>query len=356
MDTRDQKLKICYFGNYVSDFSRNRIFQSGLKQNGAQVVECQDMSRGLTKYYRLWKKHQKIKNDYDVMIVGYPGHVVAPFAKLISSKKVVLDALCSLYEGEIISRQSSRRWSIKGLQIWLIDFLAYFFVDLVLVESEAQKKFFIKRFFVSPNKCQVVYTGADDSVFFPDPNIKKKKTFTAVFRGRFLPEAGVDVVVRAAKLLEGKGIDFLIIGGGLENKKILKLISDLKPSNLFLESRRLSDGELRAEMLSCHVSLGQFANHERLSRTIPHKAFESLALGLPYLTARSEGVSEMLTDEQNCVMTEANDPESLSNKIVFLRDNYVTNEIAQRGFVLYQNNFSPLKLGERIVGLLRLLG
>lgn len=345
-------MKICYFGIYKSDFSRNKIFQSGLVKNGVHVIECQDTSKGLVKFWRLWKKHRKLKDKYDVMMVGYPGQIVAPFAKLISQKKIVLDALCSLYEGEIISRKSARKWHPNAWSIWLIDFFAYLFADMVLVETEAQKQFFVKKFFVNPKKIAVVYTGADDSLFYPDPSIKKRDRFTAVFRGRFLPEAGVDVIIKAAKILENEDIDILIIGSGLLDKEISALVSAINPKNLLMESKHLSFDEMRKLMLSCHVSFGQFANHERLERTIPHKAFESLALGLPYITARTKGISEMLEDKVNCFMVNPNDPKDLAEKILYLKNNQkLADEISFKGFKLFEEKFNPVVLAKRIISL-----
>ena len=347
------KIKICYFGIFNPDFSRNKVYISGLKALGAQIIECRDRSGGLLKYWRLLKKHRAIRKDYDVMVVGYPGQIIAVFAKFLSKKKVVLDALCSLYEAEVISRNSTRRFHLRGIKIWLIDFFAYLFADMILVETEAQKQFFIKKFFVNPAKIAVVYTGADNSLFYPDSSIKKRNKFTAVFRGRFLPEAGVDVIIEAVKILEDKDVDILIIGSGLLDKEINALISTLKPKNLSVESRHLSFGEIRRLMLSCHISLGQFADHERLDRTIPHKAFESLALGLPYVTARAKGISEILRDGENCFMTNPADPKDLSDKILYLKNNPdLMAKIGRNGYDLYNKKFRPDILAKKIISLL----
>ena len=82
-------MKICYFGIYNSGFGRNKIYIEALKKAGHTVIECRDDSKGLIKYFRLWQKHRTIKNDYDFVIVGYPGHMVVPWAKLLSKKKVL---------------------------------------------------------------------------------------------------------------------------------------------------------------------------------------------------------------------------------------------------------------------------
>ena len=76
----------------------------------------------------------------------------------------------------------------------------------------------------------------------------------------------------------------------------------------------LSYNELNEKMLSCHVSLGQLANNQRLSRTLPCKLFESLALGLPYLTGRNAGVLELLKENETCLIVESESPNELAKK------------------------------------------
>jgi len=106
-------------------------------------------------------------------------------------------------------------------------------------------------------------------------------------------------------------------------------------------------------MLSCHISLGQFADHERLDRTIPHKAFESLALGLPYVTARAKGILEILRDGENCFMTNPADSKALSEKIIQIKNELsATQKIRNNGFDLYKSNFTPDILAKKIISLL----
>ena len=342
-------MKICYFGIYNPDESRNRIYMRGFRQLGVDIIECRDNSRGFVKYFKLFKKHWKIRNDYDLMIVGYPGHSVVPLAKIISRKKVFFDALCSMYEGVVISRQKFSPFSLSAFYYKMIDLLAVRFADIILLETQNQKKYFENNFGQS-SKYRVVYTGADDSIYHPDLNIKKRDKFTVVFRGKFLPEAGVKYVISAAKFLENENVDFLIIGNGWLEKEVIQQIEDLKPLNLEFVNKFVPDGELQRMMLSCHISLGQFENHERLMRTVPHKAYESLALGLPYVTARADGVSEILTDRVNCIMVNPSDPQDLARKILELRDDpSLVESLAEKGLELYKNKFTPKVLSEKIL-------
>jgi len=299
---KNKKIKICYFGAYRVDLCRNTIYIAGLKQNNIEVIECFDHGPGLIKYYKLFIKHWKIRNDYDVMIVGYTGPLIVILAKLISKRPIIFNAMASLYEVNIISRKRYSRHSFMAWRTWLVDWLAFKFADLVLVETNRQKEYLVKKFRIKPEKFARLFTGADDSIFYLDPNIKKNEKFTVLFRGRFLPEAGVKYILEAAKILEKKDVNFIIIGGAGLEKEVRKQIEELDLKNLDYVQKKLGEKELREKMLTAHVSIGQVENHERLERTIPFKAFESLALKLPYINGNGLGIKELFEDRKNCLL------------------------------------------------------
>lgn len=352
----DKKITICYFGAYRLDSCRNTIYITGLRQNNANVIECFDHSPGLIKYYKLFIKHWKIRNKYDVMIVGYPGSfLMILLAKLISKKPIIFNAMTSLYEVNIISRERRSKHSFMAWRVWLIDWLSFKFADLVLVESNKQKEYLVKKFRISPYKYIRLFTGADDSDFYPDTNIKKNDKFTVLFRGKFLPEAGVKHIVEAAKILEKEGVNFLIIGGAGLEKEIKKQMKGLNLKNLelIIPRPRLGIDELREKMLTAHVGIGQIENHERLERTIPYKAFESLALKLPYITGNSAGIKELLEDRKNCLMVNLADPKDLANKIMELKNSpELRKKIAENGYELYKEKLTPKALGKELLNII----
>ncbi len=342
-------MKICYFGIYDPEFSRNKIYIDGLRKNGVEVVECNDRSQGITKFWNLYKKHSELKNKYDVMIVGYPSQIVVLLAKLISSKKVILDALCSLYEGEVISRGVSK-WSYDACKTWIIDYVAYRAADLVFVETRAQIDFFVRHFYIERGKCVRIFTGVRDDVFYIDPHIKKKLVFTVLFRGQFLPEAGIDVILSAAQRLQSEHIHFLFLGKDFSKVKVSERVQELGLHNVSVNNTFLSEDDKRVQMLSCHISLGQFARHSRLKRTIPHKAFETVALGLPYVTGRAGGILELLTDRENCLMVNLGDAKDLAEKILELKnDPILFKKIADNGHALYLAKLTPKHITSEIM-------
>ncbi len=116
-------MKVCYFGTYRHEYSRNKTMIAALRSAGVEVQECHvplwhgiddrvdAVSGGWKKpsfflrvvkvYIKLiWKLIFKIK-PFDIMIVGYPGFIDVLVAKLfctISRKKLVWDVLMSVYQ------------------------------------------------------------------------------------------------------------------------------------------------------------------------------------------------------------------------------------------------------------------
>lgn len=346
-------LRICYMGIVNPDFSRTRVYLAALKKLNVNAIECFVPPQGLRKFQLLFKKHWLIRNDYDVLVVAYPGHMIVWFARLISRKPVVFDALCTLWEAEVLSHEAG---FLKEVRVRCIDWLAVHSSTVVLVESQAQKNFFIKRFGGNPDKYQVVYTGADESLFFIDQTPKLQK-FTAVFRGRLSHESGIEYVVQAAKILENENINFRIVGFGYLLATVQKLIEDLKITNIEVVSEQLSFPDLKRKMAECQVSLGQFGNNERLERTIPHKAFESLALGIPYVTARAEAVSEILEDGESAIMVQAADPDAIARAVLSLRDNPAyADSIKNKAHEVFTKRLSQQALGEELVSIFSKVG
>lgn len=333
-------MKICYFGIYKPDLSRNRIYISGLRKKGVEVIECRDDGGRFAKYWNLWRKHRLIKNKYDAMIVGYPGHIMTPFAKIISRKLIIADLLGSFKDAQIHSHSSG---VIRRFKDSIIDWIAIKFADVILLESEAQKEFFIKRY-GNLKKFKVLYTGVDESVFYKDKNRKNKSSPKIIlFRGRLTPESGIFHILKSAELLKDrKDIVFRIVGFHYRlGQQVKDIIKEKKLANVELVYDYLSDNTLFEKMKDASISLGQFESSPRLDRTIPHKIFESMIMGLPLITAYSPAVGELLKDGESCIFVRRADSDHLAEKICFLVDNpEVGKRLADNARIVYEKKCS----------------
>jgi len=219
-----------------------------------------------------------------------------------------------------------------------------------MLESRHQIEYFKKMYKLPEKKFYHAWIGVDEEIFFYQPLVEKNKKYTVLFRGRLLPEAGGCVAVKAAKALEKYPIHFLMLANGMELGGIQKLIKELNIKNITLIAEYLSDEKLRLEMQKCHLSLGQLSSHERLERTIPHKAYESLALKLPYITARNPGVMELLSEGETCLTFKPGNADDLANTILWaFHHNTTIQKIAENGYELFMNNLICHKLGEKML-------
>lgn len=325
-------------------FSRSSIYVRALRAEGVEVLECFDTSRGLRKFIQLYKKHRALRGRYGVLIVGYPSYIAVPFARLISRKPIIFDAGWSLYEGMVVSR--GERNPLKRLSIRCIDWLAYRSAALILLESESQVKYYTALVHGTAKKCRRLFTGTDETQFSLTPAVPKHETFTVLFRGRANTESGIECAIEAARLLQNENIRFLVVSLNYQPKSALPATVEFV--------RHLDTADLRTRMLACHVSLGQLSAHERLERTIPHKAYESMALKLPYVTARNRGIQELFTDGKDCLMFTPGSAEDLAEKIRELRRNpELAASLAENAYETYQERCSNKVLANELIGHIR---
>lgn len=347
-------MRICYINLTKGVPPRDKVYLAGFQANGVEIINCGDNSPALKKFWNILKKHKLLNNQYDILMVGYSAHILVPFARLISRKKVIFNALGSMYEGQIISR---RKYGLLGLNViysWLVDFLAFHSATLNLVETNLQKEYLKKTFLLPDQKLLRAFTGADKETFFFDPTIQRLPNFTVLFRGGMLPESGVEYAIQAAHILQNYEINFRVIGHGIMAKKMQELIKKYGLKNIEWFPEKLTGEMLRVKMQECHISLGQLSDHDRLNRTIPHKTFESIAMKIPYLTARNKGILELLTENETCFCVNPADSNNLAEKILELKNNPTTmGDIAENAYRLYQRELQSKQLALHVLNSLK---
>lgn len=336
--------------NTGNKYAPDKHLLDGLRENGHEVFEIIENKQGLNKYLNFIKQFLGNKNYFDITIVGYGLPFLIPFVRIMTRKDVIFNAVSSQYEANVVSRSIHTPISFGALKWWVIDFISFHLSHKVLLESSAQINFIHKFFLIPEKKLILSRMGVDEKIFFKDNSIQKNKKFTVLFRGRFLPESGILTVIETAKKLEDQNVEFLIIGHGFMYREVNALMGKLKPKNIEMVHERIPEDELRNRMLSCHISLGQLADHPRLLRTLPAKLYESLALGLPYLTGRNAGVFEILKENETCIAVEPNNPDDLAKKILYLKENpEILNKIAENGYKLHKEKLTSKKLAQDFI-------
>ena len=283
--------KIIFLTIGEAGYSRSWTYFSGAKKLGANVEFKKIDSKKLIKQF-LQMKLQFSKDN--IFVVMSPSQYLVPFVRVFLGKNIVLDAGWSLFEGTVISRKRYGIFGSVAIKNYLIDFISSHIAKKIILESNLQKIFYSKLFLVRITKCNVLYTGVDEESFQLDnsyetpPDIFDNSRIV-LFRGKYNPEAGIEVLAEATKILSKEQITFWVFCPGLP-------INIDFSENTFISREMLSKSKISKLQRSSRISLGQLAKHNRLNRTIPHKAFEAAFLATPYLTAGNKGIAELFTE------------------------------------------------------------
>ena len=348
------KPRISYVGIHAPSIARNIVALKGLRITGEEVTVLIAEGGTWKKYLsliRLLRKHRALT---DVWLVAYLSGVAVPFVRLFGGGLVIYNAANSFYESVVLDRKRFSRYSPSAVLIWMLDWLTFTCADIVLAESEAQKRFLSKIFFLSKEKIQVVFTGADDAAFFPDQNVKKHTEFSVGFRGGFLPATGIECIIDAAELLKDEPIEFYLYGRGMLLSEIRTRVTKKNLTRVRIVDAFLDQEALRESLLSCHVLLGQFSAHERLERTIQNKTFEALALQMPYLTLRTTSNMELLIHAKSCYFIEKSDAQQLADAIRVLKAHTEMRDQISRGAAqVYEDRGTPRAIGRVLQRIIR---
>ena len=368
-------MRVCYFGTYDVEQSRNNVIIQGLQQNGVKVLECHAklwyntadkirsvrgglfnpglLGRALASYLRLLRRHARI-GDYDVMVVGYAGHFDLFLAKLLTSlsrKPLVFDALLSLTETVVEDRGLAQRGWLLARLVYLVDKYACRLADLVLLDTEAHVRHFQQDLGVRPDKLRWVPVGADE-VYCRGPSpVGESDPFQVVYFGQYIPLHGVNYVVEAAKLLEGRpDIHFELVGDGQTYAEAASLAERLRVQNVTFHRTWLSPEGLIAEhIVPADVCLGVFGDSPKARRVVPIKVFVALAMGKPVITGDSPAAREMLIHGTDAILCEMANPRALAQAILLLkRDRPLRKKIAEQGYLSFQNKFSARVIGATV--------
>lgn len=340
-------MNVLYFGRYQKHYSRNEVMINGLKQNNVKIIEAH--SSGLFWPIDLFWKGIKAKN-FDLIFVGYPGHLELFLGKLIGlfhGKPVVLDKIYSIYDTFVLDRALYPKNSIQSFLLRFVDRLDCLLADLVLLDTNAQIDFFKREFGFNDNvmqKFRRVFVGAKENNLKPK---RKERKFTALFFGTFIPLQGVDYIIKAAKLVDEK-INIKIIGAGQTLSESKKLAADQGSKNIvFIEPKPIT--YIKQQARNCDVCLGIFGKTGKAKRVIPNKAFEALAAKKPLITANTPAIRELLVPGKDFIACESADEKSLARKLLFTKNNPLkAKKIAENGFLVYKKKCCPKQIG-RIV-------
>jgi glycosyltransferase involved in cell wall biosynthesis len=250
------------------------------------------------------------KRDFDVVIVGYPGHFDVPRAHRVArGRPLVFDAVLSLENELVTVRRHFRDRSAAATVLRAVDFRALRLPDLVVCGSDAEARYLSQ---LGAKRTASVFLGADEDVFCE--TWSPAYPFTALQ----IADATAGVARDAARLTE----------------------TPIRVS----DAGEITRHDRPLALAHAGIVLGSFQQ----SRAIPAVVFEALATGAPVITADTDAARELLTDGESALLIPPESPAALAEAVEQLAaDEDLRKRVAARGQDVFRERASRTVLGER---------
>lgn len=308
---------VLWWGRFAADYARNRILRQALRDLGWQVVDFRprvsalgDLEAGLRRLARpdlLW-------------VPCFRQRDLAAARRWAQRVRVplVADPLISAYDKQVEERGKFPADSrpARRLLAWEGRLLAG--ADLVLADTTAHADYFRTTLGLPACKLYVVPVGAEESLFHPCPQARPASAgpLQVIFYGSFIPLQGPQVIVAAARALEGEPVALTLIGNGPLRGECERAARGL--GNIRFEDW-LSYTELPGRICAADVVLGIFGTTPKAGRVIPNKVYQALACGRAVLTRPSAAYPPALTGRDcGIVWTPAGDSGALAERLARL--------------------------------------
>jgi len=350
-------LRVCYFGTYDRAYPRNAQVISCLRRAGVEVRErheavwdgrrdgwragAADAARLAVAEARLLRA---LRERFDAVIVGYPGHFDLPAARRAArGAPVVFNPLVSLADTFVDDRARFRPGSFAARALTAVDRRAFRAADLVVCDTQAHADHLAGLAGLDPARVAVCFVGAEERVF--RPGWAPSEPLTALFVGKLIPLHGLETILEAARL--APELPFRVVGSGQ-----LDALLDGRPANVehvaWVEYERLPD-----ELHRAGCALGIFGTSGKASRVVPNKAFQALACGTPLVTADTPAARELLADSESAILVPPGDPHALAGALRRLTaDPELAQHLSAGGLAAYREHASEEVLGSRWRGLI----
>ncbi len=183
----------------------------------------------------------------------------------------------------------------------------------IVAVSNDLKEDFLDQYPPHSNKTVVIRNGVDEKYFVPG-ELKKHLELHILYVGRIVLEKGIDTIIRVARVLMDRNVNFVIkiVGGGSDLHEMKELLKELGVSkNVFFE------GEVKNnDIVEFYQDADLFLFPSRRIEGHPMTISEAMLCGLPIVTSRNGGLKELIEDGQSGYYIDEKNPIEIAEKII----------------------------------------
>lgn len=274
------------------------------------------------------------------------------------NKVIILDFYISVYEAEL-QRGRITKTDPATVKMLKHERSAVLGSDLVIFLSRVERKHYLGLLGVNEDSVHSeilpLITQERTKALLPYTNTSSKREPLIIWWARLgNPIHGFEVIVEAIKLLIDSGFKarFGLYGAGEDEYEDAKTRYPFLVDHESIEFRSdvsFGNGKL-GEILEfqADLALGAFGNSTKAKTVVLNKIIESAAYGVPVLTIKSSGLSEVFEDGKSIYYCDPTPP-TLAKAIITVFKNRSSNKVVgDNARNVYRKHFSPNAFNERL--------
>jgi len=289
-----------------------------------------------------------IKRNYAFIFIGFIGQFLVLPISLISKTPIFFDFFLSIYDTLVNDRRKLKSNTLLAKILFKLDYLSCSKAENIFVDTQANLNYYASLLEIRPQKMKVVYVGCNEEIFFPKNTDVDHDLI--LYYCSYLPLHGVDIVIKAAKILDKRSdIHFKIIGKGMEYQNVRDLAYNLNLKNVdFVPPIPLE--RLPNEIAKAAICLGgHFGNTHKARRVIAGKTFQLLAMAKATIVGDNTANHELLTPGKDAFFCKMNDPLALADSILYLHKHIsLRKNLGLEGYKTFRNEASQKALEKQI--------
>ena len=259
------------------------------------------------------------------------GSWVAVIAKWLYKKKLVVR--CGYEWLSFLENQKKPLW--KRIVAKFIEKIAYKNADKIILTSEKDKKFVVKKFKIKPEKIEVIPNYIDTDLFKP-LNLPKEKN-SLIFVGRLEEQKNLFNLIEAITTLPVK---LVIVGRGSLKEKLKSFAKEKNAKVEFKEN-------VPNEKLPEELNKSEIFILPSFYEGCPKALLEAMSCGLPCIGTNVEGIKDIIQHKENGYLCEP-DTKSIRKAILeVLNNKNLQQKISQNARKTILEKFSLEKILEK---------
>ncbi len=241
---------------------------------------------------------------------------LAPFVSWRGTP-VIWQVFISPWDTAVNDRRMISRWNPIAWKLYAWEWLAARVATRSFLDTAVHARRFERLMGLERGSVGNVPLGTDPAQFPPrtgKPTVHSP--LRIFFYGQYIPLHGLGTIVRAAKLLEQRGVSatWELAGTGQEHARITELIERLDVRSV-KQIGWVAAEEIPARIHAADVGLGIFGTSEKALTVVPNKAYEIAATQTPIISGDTPALAEFAPAHPWVIRVTPGDPVALADAV-----------------------------------------